>query len=245
MVFAVVVEEAAACSVGDDLEDGEVPGFAGGFEPDFGGPGADEHGVHGAAEAADGPELAHEIEEDFGVGDDEAVLEAVGAEDGFADIGDVGVVELFGASALAAPGAEAADAPVDFFESGEGGDTDFDDAIDFEGDEIGPEAVFADEVAGAVDGVNDPAAAAGGFLGSAFLAEESVVRKGGGETGDEEFFGFAVGDGDRGVVGLVLGGDALAHIVEGLLAGTPGEIAGDVEFTLEGHHRYCREIVEG
>jgi hypothetical protein len=30
-----------------------------------------------------------------------------------------------------------------------------------------------------------------------------------------------------------------------LLAGAPGEIARDVEFTLEGHHRYCREITEG
>lgn len=230
----VVVVEAAGF-LGDEGEGGEIPGLAVGLYPDFSGAGGDEHGVEGSAEGAMGPELGEEGEGLFGERAVEGFIELVEADDGAGGGFDGGAVHAGDGAVCGAPGAFAADGPVLGLERGEGGDADLDDAVGFESDEIAPEVIASYEVAGAVDGVYDPAAAGGALAVRAFFAEEAVVGEGLGEGGDEEALGFLVGDGDWGVVGLVFGGEAFGLVAEGEGSGFPGEFAGAGELVFKGH----------
>src|SRR5207244_1314012 len=81
-------------------------------------------------------------------------------------------------------------------------------AFRFERDQDAPGGYAAQEVAGAVDGVDDPAAAAPGRGPAALLAQQAVLGEGGGELGRDVGLGGAVRGGDRRVVRLVLGFDS-------------------------------------
>ena len=103
-------------------------------------------------------------------------------------------------------------------------------AFSFERQHDAPGGDAANKAFGAIDGVDDPAAAAAGFLAGALLAQQAVAGEGLFEPGGEIALGLAVGHGDRREIGLGLHGDVPAVIAESDLAGAAGEVAGHFEF---------------
>jgi len=108
-------------------------------------------------------------------------------------------------------------------------------AIRFEADEDGPERIAAHEVAGAVDGIDNPAAAGARFLERALFAEDAVAGKCAGEDGGDEALAFAIGDGDGGMVGLRFGANTGGLMAQGELGGAGGGGSRDIDFSGVGH----------
>src|SRR6266852_3138459 len=122
-----------------------------------------------------------------------------------------------GALALARPEELAADGIVD--------DPRRDLPVLLEGDEHGPDRDMADEVLGAVDGVDDPPSRRGPLLAK-FFAEEAAVGEGAAQEVADGLLGLAVGLGHRRLVGLDGDLDAAAIVAEGDLAGRPRRFEG-------------------
>ncbi len=114
-----------------------------------------------------------------------------------------------------------------------------------EADADGEVSELADEVVGAVDGVDDPDAAVGvgGVEGDfeaclAFFADDAVGGESAAQGGDDEALAGAVGVGDGlGLCGGVGLGETFdfAVVVENDFARAAGEIDGELEVVLEGH----------
>src|SRR5262245_23359026 len=102
--------------------------------------------------------------------------------------------------------------------------------IDLEPDQDGPGRVAADEVARAVDGIDDPAAAIAGLLGGGLFSEDPVVGEEVLDDAGDEALAIAVGHGDGGEVRLGLKADTLIAVAEGDLAGPLRHGAAGVEF---------------
>ena len=133
-------------------------------------------------------------------------------------------------------GAAAARSGEQFAQRGHVGESGHHFAVGFQADQVGPGRIAAHEIAGAVDGVDDPAAAAArGFL-RALLAEQAVVREGALQFAGDELFAFAVGAGDGRVVGFGFEGDARAVIAHGDFAGLARDGAAGGEFFFEVLH---------
>src|SRR6185312_6445179 len=222
-VQAVEVERNAAGFRGNNFERREVPRLRLSFDPDVRPSGGDKHGVKAPAHAADRPEFRKPFEQIRGKWVTVNVTEAGAAEQGVGASRNRGRMNApaipkcafsFGGGKHFVGGREV----------GEPGD---DLAVLFEPEKDAPGARAADEVARAIDGVDDPAAAVGGFAAGAFLAQESVAREGLLETFDDELFAFAVGDGDRGFVGLRFNADVAFPDLQGEGAGAAGDIGSD------------------
>src|SRR5205823_13163323 len=89
----------------------------------------------------------------------------------------------------------------------------------FEADQGGPVGDVADEAAGPVDRVDDPAVAGGPWRAAELLAEKAIAGERGRQSGAQRLLGVAVGNGDRAVVGLPLDGDVAVEVTEGDLPG--------------------------
>ena len=137
------------------------------------------------------------------------------------DIGDADAA-FVAVSAVAAQGAK------DLLHGRHADDAGDQFALVFEADERGPDRDAADEAAGAVDRVDDPAIAGGAGRVAEFLAEEAVV----GEFAEQDFahqiFGAAVGHGDGALVRLPFDGDALIEVFQRELPRLLGGVQGGV-----------------
>ena len=78
-------------------------------------------------------------------------------------------------------------------------------------DEGAEDGTAGDERASAVDGVEHPAVAGVGAVEAVFLAEDAMVGEAVGQHGAHGLLGGAVRDGDGALVGLGVGGQALAE----------------------------------
>ena len=205
---AVEVEEAGAGLLGDDLEGRQVPRLGRELDPGLGAARDHERRVLAAAHAADRPVAGHVV--------DDRVRERRAREIGEgrqAEHGPVAAIDGGDADpALAAEGAPAAHGPVELALGRQVADADDDLAVRLETDQVAPGRKAADEIARAVDRVHDPATAAAPGVARTLLAQEAVVGKGRAQLAHDQPLALAVGHGDRRVVRLVLGRDALRRV---------------------------------
>ena len=95
--------------------------------------------------------------------------------------------------------------------------------------------IAAQEIARAVDGIDNPAAAIGSVLGGTLFAEQAVAGKSALHGVDDQTFAFAIGDGHGRAVWFVLGRDAAPQMGQRELTGRVAQFARQLEFFFEGH----------
>ena len=87
----------------------------------------------------------------------------------------------------------------------------------FEADEHSPERIAAHEIAGAVNGIDDPAPAVARFLARALFAEQAVFGKILFESRRDETLAFTIGNGDRRIVRFRFRYDSARLVLQGKL----------------------------
>ncbi len=97
-------------------------------------------------------------------------------------------------------------------------------------DQDAPEAIAANEIARAIDRVDDPAAAAGSGLARSLFAQDAVAGKLAFDGFADEALVFLVGNGNGRIVRLGFGGDAPGSQALGILAGLEGDAPGKFQF---------------
>jgi hypothetical protein len=207
--------EAAAGFLDQDFERGQIPGFGAGLDPDIGETLGDEHGIDRASQAANRPELLYPGKQAGADGADSGFIEAVEGQDGVFRVGLTGDPN----GRAVGPGATAFASPEQQALAGAVRDADDDFAILFEPDQNGPERDAADEVAGAVDGIDDPLPGVLAGATAALFAEQAVGREFARDLIEDQLFASAVGGGDGRFVGFGLSRDATALVIERKCAG--------------------------
>ena len=142
------------------------------------------------------------------------------------------------------PGALAAHRPIGLSQGRKRADPHLHDPVRFQRNQVAPQPVAANVVPGAVDRVDDPAAAGNSIATGALLAQQSVVWKSLQNLSGDQLFAFPVGDGHGRRVGLVLGGDAALLVLQREQSRTPAQVPGQLEFLIK-HHVGNRSVPGG
>ena len=95
-----------------------------------------------------------------------------------------------------------------------------------------------DEIAGAVDRIDNPSPPAARSFVRAFFAEQTVVGERALQLSGDELFAFPIGARDRRVIGLGIESQARAVVAQGDFTGLAGDGASGVQFFLKIDHSW-------
>jgi len=105
----------------------------------------------------------------------------------------------------------------------------------FERDQDAQKSIASDVVAGTIDGVDNPAAAAGTGLARSLLSEDAVVGEFALDGFADETLVFFVGNGHRRCIRFRLDANAARANVRRVLSSHGGDTSGKFEFSLVVH----------
>ena len=172
--FPSRLKNLALAFLADDLEGRQVPGFGFHRHPHFGAAGGHTHGIHAAAHASHRPEVGDPGKEAFTPTAPQNFVNTCQAKHGLSASFRLRAMD----ACAVAVSAQSGGTRIEFTQSRQIARAHNHVAISFEGQHDTPEGNASHEAAGAVDGVDNPAAPAARFAFRAFLPQQAVVGKG-------------------------------------------------------------------